>query len=101
MNSELDSIYIESLTKRETEVLELLANGASNQEIAAALVVEVTTVKWYNAQIYGKLEVKNRKQATIRAQTLGILKVNTSSPFQQVQHNLPADTLPFIGRVQE
>jgi predicted ATPase/DNA-binding CsgD family transcriptional regulator len=100
-HNEIDNTYVESLTKREMEVLELLANGASNQEIAAALVVEVTTVKWYNAQIYGKLQVKNRKQAIMRAQTLGILKVNTNNPFQQILHNLPADTLPFIGRVRE
>jgi predicted ATPase/DNA-binding CsgD family transcriptional regulator len=99
-NIELNT-YVESLTKREMEVLELLASGASNQEIAAALVVELTTVKWYNAQIYGKLQVKNRKQAIMRAQTLGILKTNTSNPYQQVQHNLLADTLPFIGRVNE
>jgi predicted ATPase/DNA-binding CsgD family transcriptional regulator len=101
VNRELDLSYLEPLTNREMEVLELLASGSSNQEIAAALVVEVTTVKWYNAQIYGKLHVKNRKQAVIRAQTLGILEADSNSLFQQIQHNLPADTLPFIGRVHE
>jgi predicted ATPase/DNA-binding CsgD family transcriptional regulator len=101
VNTKFDSTDVDSLTKRELEVLELLANGASNQEIAAALFVEVTTVKWYNTQIYDKLQVKNRKQAIIRAQTLGILKANSSNLLQPMQHNLPADTLPFIGRVTE
>jgi predicted ATPase/DNA-binding CsgD family transcriptional regulator len=101
VNTKFDSTEVDALTKREMEVLELLANGASNQEIAAALFVEVTTIKWYNTQIYDKLQVKNRKQAILRAQTLGILKANSSNLLQPMQHNLPADTLPFIGRIQE
>lgn len=99
-HNQLDTTYIEPLTKRELEVLELLASGASNQEIAAALVVEVTTAKWYNAQIYGKLQVKNRKEAVVRAQTLGIIKTNDNN-FFQIQHKLPADAFPFVGRVRE
>jgi pentatricopeptide repeat protein len=101
MSSELNTTYLETLTNREIEVLKLLADGVSNHDIAAALYLEVSTVKWHNAQIYEKLQVRNRRQAVIRAQTLGVLKVNTSSPFQQIQHKLPADTLPFIGRVEE
>jgi DNA-binding CsgD family transcriptional regulator len=101
MSSELDNIYLESLTKREIEVLQLLANGASNQEIAVALYLEVSTVKWHNAQIYDKLQVKNRRQAVMRAQSLGILKTNKRNSFQPIQQNLPIDTLPLIGRVQE
>jgi DNA-binding CsgD family transcriptional regulator len=101
MSSELDNIYLESLTNREIEVLQLLADGASNQEIAVALYLEVSTVKSHNAQIYDKLQVKNRRQAVMRAQSLGILKTNKRNPFQPIQHNLPIDTLPFIGRVQE
>ena len=58
-------------------------------------------VKWHNAQLYDKLQVKNRRQAVIRAQTLGILKANTNTLLQPMQHNLPADMLPFIGRVEE
>jgi predicted ATPase/DNA-binding CsgD family transcriptional regulator len=101
MSSELDTSYLEILTNREAEVLKMLADGASNHDIATALYLEVSTVKWHNAQIYEKLQVRNRRQAVIRAQTLGILKAKTSNLFQQIQHNLPADTLPFIGRVQE
>ena len=59
MLSDLEDNYLESLTKREMEVLRLLETGASNQEIADTLVVEVSTVKWYNSQLYEKLQVKN------------------------------------------
>ena len=96
-----DFTYIEPLTERELEVLQCLADGQSNKDIADTLVVEVSTVKWYNAQIYAKLGVKNRRQAVIRAQTLGILEADSSDPLHRLQHNLPADTLPFIGRKNE
>lgn len=101
MKEQSAGAFIEALTRRELDVLTLLAEGLSNQEIAASLVMEMGTVKWYNTQIYDKLQVKNRKQAVTRALTLGILEANTSDPRQQPQHNLPADTLPFIGRRRE
>ena len=101
MIDETKRSFIEPLTAREMDVLCLLAEGLSNQEIAESLVMEVGTVKWYNTQIYGKLQVKNRKQAVTRALTLGILEANSSDPLQRPQHNLPADTLPFIGRARE
>jgi predicted ATPase/DNA-binding CsgD family transcriptional regulator len=101
MTSEQDLIYLEPLTHREKEILQLLASGSSNHEIATKLFLEVSTVKWHNAQIYDKLRVKNRKEAIIRAQTLGILEANSSKIFLQILHNLPADTLPFIGRAEE
>lgn len=101
MEEQLTSTYIEPLTSREMDVLKLLAEGLSNQEIADALVMEVGTIKWYNTQIYGKLQVQNRKQAVTRARTLGILEADTTDPLQRLQHNLPADTLPFIGRKRE
>jgi predicted ATPase/DNA-binding CsgD family transcriptional regulator len=101
MTSERDITYREPLTNREMEVLTLLANGASNQEIAASLFLELSTVKWHNSQIYDKLQAKNRKEAIVRAQTLGILESTGSKIFPQILHNLPADTLPFIGRIAE
>ena len=82
MSDKLDNHYIEPLTEREMEVLDLLAQRQSNQEIADALFIEVSTVKWFNAQIYSKLDVKNRKQAVIRARTIGILDVDENDPLQ-------------------
>jgi non-specific serine/threonine protein kinase len=52
------------LSGREIEVLDLLANGRSNQEIAAILVLSVRTVENHIAHIYGKLGVRGRVQAT-------------------------------------
>ena len=101
MSSEHNLTYVEPLTDREMEVLQCLADNFSNREIANQLVVEVSTVKWYNAQIYGKLQVRNRNQAVIRAQTLGILQVDAASPSYRSRHNLPADPIPFIGREDE
>ncbi|HEU5088412.1 MAG TPA: LuxR C-terminal-related transcriptional regulator, partial [Roseiflexaceae bacterium] len=57
---------VEQLTPRETGVLELLAAGASNQEIADALVVSVYTVKKHVSSILAKLGVTSRTQAAAR-----------------------------------
>jgi ATP/maltotriose-dependent transcriptional regulator MalT len=64
---------VDSLKKRELEVLRLVADGLSNREIAAQLILAPTTVKWYLSEIYGKLGVANRTQAVARAQKLNLL----------------------------
>jgi len=64
---------VEQLTPREMEVLELLAGGASNQEIADKLVVTVRTVKKHTSNIYGKLGVGSRTQAVAYAREIGLL----------------------------
>jgi LuxR family maltose regulon positive regulatory protein len=61
------------LSPRELEVLQLLAAGASNQEIAAALVLAPATVTLHVSHILSKLEVKSRTQAILRARDLGLL----------------------------
>ncbi|WP_152351361.1 response regulator [Brachybacterium subflavum] len=53
------------LTRREEEVLRLLAEGRSNQQIARELVVEVTTVKTHITHVLGKLQVESRVQAAL------------------------------------
>jgi len=64
---------IEPLTDRELQVLRLVAEGCSNQEIAERLFLSLPTVKWHTGNIYGKLAVKNRMQAVARARALAIL----------------------------
>jgi LuxR family maltose regulon positive regulatory protein len=64
---------IEPLTKRELEVLQLLAAGLSNAEIADQFVITVGTVKAHTASIYQKLNVNRRSQAVARARELKIL----------------------------
>jgi LuxR family maltose regulon positive regulatory protein len=67
------SILIEPLTDRELEVLRLLGDGYSNQDIAEALVITLNTVKKHASGIYSKLGVHSRTQAVVRAQELGFL----------------------------
>lgn len=62
------------ISEREFEVLELLAAGRSNKEIAAALSVSPNTVKTHVARLFGKLEVSRRTEAILRARELGMLK---------------------------
>ncbi|HTK08557.1 MAG TPA: LuxR C-terminal-related transcriptional regulator [Ktedonobacteraceae bacterium] len=63
---------LESLSVRELEVLRLLVQGASNEEIAQRLVVVLDTAKRHVYHIYQKLDVKNRVQAVERAHALGL-----------------------------
>ncbi len=63
----------EPLSERELQVLQLLAQGASNQEIAQTLVITVDTVKRHVSHIFVKLGVQNRVQAVRQAQKLGLL----------------------------
>jgi ATP/maltotriose-dependent transcriptional regulator MalT len=64
---------LEPLTLRELEVLHLLAEGASNQEIANQLVVSLATAKKHVASILSKLGAENRTQAIARARSLSLL----------------------------
>jgi LuxR family maltose regulon positive regulatory protein len=63
----------EPLSPRELEVLRLIADGATNKEIANELVLTVNTVKRHISNIFGKLEVSNRAQAIARARQLNLL----------------------------
>jgi len=65
--------YLDALTERELEVLGLIATGASNQEIANALVVAVPTVKKHVSNILSKLNATSRTQAVAEARALGLL----------------------------
>ena len=64
---------IESLSDRELDVLRLLADGQTNQEIARALCVSVNTVKTHLKNVYGKLGVSNRRKATASAREFGLI----------------------------
>jgi DNA-binding NarL/FixJ family response regulator len=63
----------EPLTDRELEVLRLVADGDSNQDIARKLVVSLATVKTHINHIFGKLDAESRVQVVARARALGLL----------------------------
>lgn len=69
----LQPSLIEPLTERELEILQLIAQGHSNAEIAHRLVLTIGTVKLHAHHIYGKLVVTNRTQAVAKARELGLL----------------------------
>lgn len=61
------------LSKRELDVLRLMAQGFSNQEIAGQLFVSLSTVKTHNQNLFVKLDVKRRTQAIEKAKRLKII----------------------------
>jgi len=70
---------VEPLSERELEVLQLVAQGLTNQQIAERLFLSLSTVKWHTHNIYGKLGVRGRTPALVKARTLGILPATTAS----------------------
>jgi DNA-binding NarL/FixJ family response regulator len=61
------------ITRREAEVLQLVADGLSTTEVAARLYISVKTVKNHLASIYAKLDARDRTQAVVRAVRMGIV----------------------------
>jgi DNA-binding CsgD family transcriptional regulator len=62
-----------ALSKRELEVLQHMAKGLSNQEIAGQLFVSLNTIKTHSSKVFEKLEVKRRTQAVEKAKRLNII----------------------------
>ena len=109
---------VEPLTRREREILALLAQGYSGPEIAQQLTLALSSVKWHIQQLYGKLGVNSKQRAILRAGELGLLETLSpaaSTPERQPpaspqpaasvqpspKHNLPLQLTSFIGREKE
>jgi predicted ATPase/DNA-binding CsgD family transcriptional regulator len=96
---------VQPLTRRELEILALLSNDLSNQEIADQLFLALSSVKWFVGQIYQKLGVDNRRSAVRRAKEVGLLEGDAPPveviPPVKPKHNLPIQLTSFIGREQE
>jgi len=61
------------LTEREREVLDLIASGATNREIAGKLYLSPHTVKEHTSSLYRKLKARNRAEAVQLAQRMGLI----------------------------
>ena len=66
----------EMISKREREVLQLVAEGLSTPEVADRLFISIKTVKNHLASIYEKLDAHDRTQAVLRAIRLGIIRLD-------------------------
>jgi LuxR family transcriptional regulator, maltose regulon positive regulatory protein len=69
---EYQTLFVVPLTARETDVLNLLAEFCSNEEIAAELVLSLNTVKTHMRSLFQKLSVTRRADAVRRGRTLGL-----------------------------
>jgi ATP/maltotriose-dependent transcriptional regulator MalT len=79
-----DLSTIDPLSNREMDVLKLISEGLTNQEIAQRLYLSTNTIKSHSIKIYRKLNVNNRNQAVSKARLLGILP---SSQGQDYPHD--------------
>ena len=64
------------ISKREEEVLQLIAEGLSTTEVAAKLFISIKTVKNHLASVYQKLDSRDRTQAVLRAVRMGIIRLD-------------------------
>jgi LuxR family transcriptional regulator, maltose regulon positive regulatory protein len=81
-NALTNTKYLVCLSQREVTVLELIAQGMTDQEIAKALFLSYNTIKSHRKNIYRKLAVKNRSQAASHARIIGIL--SPKHPYQSM-----------------
>jgi predicted ATPase/DNA-binding CsgD family transcriptional regulator len=96
------NVVLDELSEREIQILNLLNEGLTNQEIATRIGLTLYTVKWYLKQIYGKLYVANRTQAASKAREMGLITTqDVVENRATITSYMPAVLTPFFGREQE
>ncbi|MCB0155047.1 MAG: response regulator transcription factor, partial [Anaerolineae bacterium] len=85
------------LSERELQVLQMVAKGASNQQIAHQLVISINTVKVHLRNIFEKLEVQSRTEASLRAIQEGWVNLSDSGKSENPQ--LPAKTFLLADQI--
>ncbi len=81
---------VRTLSEREIEVLRLLATGATNQQIAEELVISINTVKVHVRNIFDKLGVQTRTEATLSAIRMGLINLPNSALAEVALPTVPA-----------
>jgi predicted ATPase/DNA-binding CsgD family transcriptional regulator len=89
------------LTNRELTILQLVADGMSNREIAEKLTLSPTTVKWYVKQIFNKLGANRRTQMVKMASELHLMEVKASEFDLASASGIPVSLMPLVGREKE
>lgn len=95
------STPLDEFKEREIEIINLMAEGSSNKEIADQLFITKETVRWYNKQIYSKLGTSRRTEAIALAREMGLIGDVQATTNDYIQHKLPLTTGPFVGRDKE
>lgn len=90
---------LDPLTPRELEILKLIQDGLSDQEIGERLFLSTGTVKWHIKNIYSKVGVHKRTAAVAQARNWGLLEAVAPRPtLKTTNHNLPTFSSPLVGR---
>jgi len=102
MESLQTQTWIEPFSRREVEILRLISDGMSNNEISQKLLLSPETIKWYNKQIFGKLGARSRTQAAKMAVSYGLLDRRAAVIEEPKKTtNLPSPLTSFVGRKKE
>lgn len=99
-----DLLTIQKLTLREHEILQLIADGLTNRQIAEQLFITIGTTKWHVNQLYKKLGVRSRVQAIIRAREMALIITDSddeivigSEQSATISISLPEPENPYKG----
>ncbi len=90
-------VPLDDFKDRELEILKMMAEGLSNQEIADKLFITKGTVRWYNKQIYSKLGTSRRTEAIALAREMKLISDDDTTHF----NNVPIMDGAFWGRQDE